>query len=586
MERLVSKDQLAQATRLKSRNPLVGILYRISGIAKVNRFYDSIHHLTGKAFIDRSLELLDLKVEVEEGDLQHLPEQGAFITVSNHPYGAIDGIALIELIHRKRGDFKVLANFLLQRIEQMAPFFFSVNPFGEHHSDKSSYSGMKAALQHLAAGHPLGVFPAGEVSTYRKDLRSITDGPWLMQSIKLIQKAGVPVVPVYFDGTNSRMFHLLGVIHPALRTLRLPAELMNKKGKTLRVRIGKPIPVEDLITFDDPEQLGRYLRAKTYALGSRLDVRKEYFAPLKFPQKAKPIIAPVEQSLLEYDIQALEAKHLLFKQKEFACYLAPARRIPHVLREIGRLREHTFRAVGEGSNKSIDLDEYDLYYHHLLLWDESKRCVVGAYRIGKGHEIHRRFRHRGFYVNSLFKLSGEMLDLLPQTVELGRSFIVPGYQKHRLPLFLLWKGILSVLITEPDARYVIGPVTISGSYQELSKSLIIGFIRKYHYHPHLSQFVKPRKPYHVNDKGIDSEALLKATENDLKKLDRLIQEIEPSSYTVPVLLKKYLHQNASILGFNLDPKFNNALDGLMLLDMHQLPAETIENLQREFHTSS
>lgn len=586
MERLVSKDQLAQATKLKSRNPLVGILYRISGIGKVNRFYDSIHHLEGKAFIDRSLELLDLKVEVEESDLQHLPSEGAFITVSNHPYGAIDGIALIQLIHRKRADFKVIANFLLQRIEQMTSFLLSVNTFGESREGKSSVKGIKEAMRHLEAGHPIGIFPAGEVSTYRKDVRSITDGPWLAQSIKIIQKAGVPVVPVYFDGANSPLFHLLGVIHPALRTLRLPAELMNKKGKTLRVRIGKPIPAAELASFENTEQLGRYLRAKTYALGSRLEVRKEYFSPLKFPQKAKAIIAAVEQSLLEADIDALEPKHLLFKQKEFVCYLAPAPRIPNLLREIGRLREHTFRAVGEGSNKAIDLDEYDLYYHHLFLWDESKKCMVGAYRIGKGREIYRRFRHRGFYVNSLFKLSGEMRELLPQTVELGRSFIVSDYQKHRLPLFLLWKGILSVLFTEPDARYVIGPVTISGSYQKLSKSLIIGFIEKYHYHPHLSQFVKPRKPYHVNDKIIDSEALLKATENDLKKLDRLIQEIEPSSYTVPVLLKKYLHQNASILGFNLDPKFNNALDGLMLLDMHQLPADTIENLQREFGTSS
>lgn len=578
---LISKSDFAKATRLKEQNPLIGILYRISGIEKVNHYYAENHHLSDLAFVDGCLDLLELRIKIDDKDLNRIPASGPFITISNHPFGAIDGLALIQTLAAERSDFKVLSNFLLNNIEQLQERFIGVNPLPEKQSKKSSVKGMREALRHLENGNALGIFPSGEVSTFRKDVGSISDGPWDPQMIKLIKNAGVPVIPVYFDGRNSRLFHLMGAIHPSLRTLRLPAEFANKKGKKLRMRIGHPISPKELKGFESTAQLSRFLRAKTYALGTSLDVKKEYFASLRFPQKPKNIIPQVDTELLIKDLQGCE-NNLLFEHPPFKCYLASAREIPHILREIGRLREATFRSVGEGTNKSQDIDEYDLYYHHLFLWDTSEDALVGAYRIGKGQDIMRRFGKKGFYINSLFKMSKEMKPILEQSIELGRSFIQPSYQKHRMPLFLLWKGILHTLISEKDHRYVIGPVTISGSYKKASKTLIMGFIEKHYFDQKLSKYVTPRTPFVPDLKSyIDKDALLNAMENDVKKLDRTIRDIEPSSITVPVLLKKYLHQNARILGFNLDPKFNNALDGLMILDMEDLPSETIENLQKE-----
>lgn len=581
VDKLVSKEELTRAARLKKGNPLEGILYRLSGIDKVNRFYEQIDNLEGEEFIERVFELLELPIEVDAGDLKRIPAEGPFIVVANHPFGALDGMALIHTVCKVRPDFKVMSNFFLQNLDQIGDYFFAVNTFGEG-AEASSFKGTKDALLHLQNGHALGIFPAGEVSTYQKDLQTITDGQWSSQSIKFIAKAGVPVVPLYFDGKNSRLFHLLGVIHPYLRTLRLPAEMMNKKGKTMRMRIGKPISAKDIASFDDVNQLGRYLRAKTYALSSALEVKKEYFSGVGFVKKPKDIAAPQPTEALHGDIQRLPHDAKLFEHQNFTCYLATATQIPHLLQEIGRMRELTFREVGEGTNKAIDLDEYDLYYHHLILWDTTANKLVGAYRIGKGFEIMRRYGSRGFYTNSLFKMGEGFNGYLNQAIELGRSFIASEYQKQRMPLFLLWKGILVVLITSPDYRYIIGPVTISGSYHEVSKGLIMEFVKRYYFDEDMAEFIRPRKPYIVKTGQVDHEALLNATENDLKKLDKIIAEIEPSSYTMPVLLKKYLHQNARILGFNSDPKFNNALDGLMMLDLHNLPAETVENLQREF----
>jgi len=218
----------------------------------------------------------------------------------------------------------------------------------------------------------------------------------------------------------------------------------------------------------------------------------------------------------------------------------------------------------------------------LFLWDKAAKRLAGAYRVGEGWVIMERFGPRGFYIHSLFRMRKGFEPVLRKGLELGRSFIHPDYQRQRMPLFLLWKGILSFLIQSPEARYILGPVTISSDYQRYSRALIMAFVRRHFWDEHWSRFIKPRKPFAFEERRVDTDALLESAQDDVKQLDRILADIEPSHAASPVLLKKYLHQNARILGFNRDPLFNNALDGLMLLDVNDLPAETVESLQREF----
>jgi putative hemolysin len=332
--------------------------------------------------------------------------------------------------------------------------------------------------------------------------------------------------------------------------------------------------------FTSLEQYGRYLRAKTYALGSSFEVKRDYFRLFRTAKTPEDIIEAVNHSLIVQEVSAIsDCKTLSYDH--FDCFVASSDRIPNILREIGRLREVTFRAVGEGTNKSIDLDEYDLYYNHLILWDRKAEKIAGAYRVGNGAQIMQRYSKEGFYISSLFRMGSQLDPILEQSLELGRSFIVAEYQRHRLSLFLLWKGILYYLISNTHFRYIIGPVSISNQYQDVSKDLIIQFITKHYFDHELSEHVTPRNAFKPKVKKVDTAALLDSTQSDIKKMDRIISEIEPSSFTMPVLLKKYLQQNARIIAFNCDPKFNNALDGLMYLDMLNLPADTIETLQRE-----
>ncbi|GAB4282197.1 MAG: lysophospholipid acyltransferase family protein [Marinilabiliales bacterium] len=587
--KIVDDKEFGNAIKLKGKagRSTSRFLMNILRIKRLNKYYSEIYHLPGKEFLNETLSMFRIKYEVSEDDIKRIPKEGAFIAISNHPYGGIDGIIMIKIFTDVRPDFKVMANFLLQRIKPLEEFFLPVNNFENQKDIKSSYTGIRLALKHINENKPLGIFPAGEVSTFQTETNTITDKKWLNSALRIIKKAEVPVVPVYFQGTNSRLFHLLGMIHPLLRTAKLPSELLNKKNKLIKVRIGNPIPVKDLEEFTDIERFGRFLRAKTYALGTSLEVKK-FFKPQVFRvNKEEKIVDPVDQSLIIKEINNLPKEDLLFRNKNYNVYCTAATNIPNVLTEIGRLRELTFREVGEGTNKSIDIDEFDLYYHQLFIWDTEKKLLVGAYRVGKGREILHKYGQKGFYIQTLFRLKKSFNSILNESLELGRSFIVKEYQRQILPLFLLWKGILYFLLKNPEYRYLIGPVSISNRFSKLSKGLIIEFIKKNFYDEQLAKLVVPRKKFHVEiDNDIDTDIFLEKTNNDMNKLDKLIEDIELSSYKMPVLLKKYIKLNAKIIGFNIDPKFNNALDGLMILDLFDVPAETIEALSKEINDKS
>ncbi len=561
------------------------LVMHIMRLNKINKLYSDVYTEDGSVFLEQLIDALGVSVEVSEEDLQKIPQEGAFITVSNHPFGGLDGIILIQLLSKIRPDYKVMANFLLKKIEPIKDYFLGVNPF-ESRKDISSAGGLKEALRHLSEGKPLGLFPAGEVSAYQADSNSVEDREWSASVLKLIRKANVPVIPLYFKGSNSLLFQVLGLIHPMLRTVKLPSELLNKKNRVIKLRIGNPISVETQNSFGDIIQYGKFLRAKTYLLGSSLEVKKFFLKSQKAGKKVEAIAKEVPVEMLKKDISDIQEDYLLFSMKNYSVYCAPTIKIPNILNEIGRLREVTFRAVGEGTNRSIDLDEFDLYYYHLFIWDNDTNRIVGAYRVGKGKDIIDRYGVKGFYIHTLFKIRKEMLPVLYESIELGRSFIVEDYQRKPFPLFMLWKGILYFLIKNPEYRYLVGPVTISGKYTDVSKELIMKFIKRNHWNEEFARYIIPRCKYRVETNDPDVEVMVEASGDNIATLDKVIGDIEPSSDKLPVLLKKYISLNGRITGFNIDPKFNMCLDGLLILDLFDVPMSTVEALSKEINDAT
>lgn len=590
--KLVDKEDFAKATHLDKvgLKSMAGLMMKILKIDDINEVYDKLSAHRGVEFIDKLFEEIDVHFDYYVEELDRFPKVGPFITISNHPLGGVDGVLLIKLVSLVRPDFKIIANFLLKKIEPISDFIMPVNPFESELVGKSSIPGIKDAIRHLKNGHPLGIFPAGEVSTYHFDEGKILDKEWEEGAIKLIKKMKVPVVPVYFKARNSFWFYLLASIHPKLRTVKLPSEIFSQKKKPILVRIGKPIMPAEIDEYPDEESLKSFLRTRTYMLASTLPPRKSV---IKFPlnpssrKDVKPIVESAPKSNLKEEIEQLRAKNKrLTHTKNYEVYEFSGDECPYLLHEIGRLREVTFREVGEGSNAEIDLDEFDQYYTHLILWDNEAETLVGAYRLGIGKKIFPKYGLKGFYVPTLFKIEKEAEHLFYEGIEMGRAFIIKEYQAKPLPLFLLWKGIVHVILRNPGHRYLTGCVSISNLYSKFSKTLMIEFIKLNYLDKKLAKYIKPRKAYKVKIDERDKTFVLSKAKDDLNKLDKVIEDLEPGNTRIPVLLKKYIKQNAKVVAFNVDPKFNNSLDGFMYIDINDLPSQTIQPVLEELDAAT
>jgi putative hemolysin len=559
------------------------LLMKVLKISTMNKVYDRNKHLKEVEFLNAILDEFQIKFEIPEEDFKRLPK-GAYITISNHPLGGIDGILLLKLMLEREPNFKIIANFLLHRIDPMKPYIMPVNPFENHKDAKSSMIGIKETFRHLSDGKPLGMFPAGEVSTYR-DGKLVVDKEWEEGAIKVIRKAQVPVVPIYFHAKNSALFYFLSKISDTLRTAKLPSELLTQKNRVIKVRIGKPISVAEQNEHTSIEDYSEFLRRKTYMLANPFEKQTPFLPKpnLKLPKNPKQIVTAASQDKMISEINSLREKDCrLLESKNYEVFFAKAEEMPNILHEIGRLREITFREVGEGTNESTDIDSYDTHYRHLFLWDNESKKIAGAYRMGLGSEIYPKYGIEGFYLTDLFGFEPELFDMLHHSIEMGRAFITKEYQQKPMPLFLLWKGIIHITLRHPEHKFLLGGVSISNQFSNFSKSLMIEFMKSNFYDPYIAQYIHPRKAFKVKLKDADKDFIFDEAEADLNKFDKLIDELEPGNLRLPVLIKKYIKQNARVIAFNVDPLFNNAIDGLMYIRISDIPDSTVKPVMEEF----
>ncbi len=582
MTELISKEDVSKALKLEriKLKILAPAIMKLLKLGKVNKAYFNAQDKKGSDFTDSLLKEFGVEYEVSDEDLNNIPKTGSFIMIANHPYGGIDGLILMSVLNKIRPDMKFVANYLLKQIKPLKDYIIAVNPFENSSKKGINVTGVKQILAHLKSS-PLCIFPAGEVSSLNLNNLKISDKKWEPAVGRIIHKACVNVIPVYISGHNSIGFNLLGLLHPGLRTIKLPSEMLNKRNHLVKVRIGKPIPFKE-ISNSKGDELLNFLRAKTYALGASDETYFKFKIDYRNLNGRRQIIEPVKLNTIEKELNGLNPTCNLFNYENFSVYIANASEIPNVLKEISRLREITFREIGEGTNLSNDTDVFDLYYKHLFIWDTLSKKIVGAYRLGEGDVLFRRFGVKGFYLNQLFKMENHFYPVLYRSLELGRSFVVQEYQRKPVSLMLLWKGI-NVFLKENSERfdYLIGPVSISNSFSNLSKDLLVAYIRHKHWDNKLAKWVKPRKRFHYKSKTEGKKLLMHKHSEDFKLLDNFIGEIEGSQkLKVPVLVKKYLKLNGKIIAFNVDPDFNDSLDGFLMVDIKKIPEEAFEIINR------
>jgi len=540
----------------------------------------------GINFIDSALNELKIKYHIGDDDLKRLPEKGPFITVSNHPLGGLDALIVLKIISSKRPDYKFLDAELYNKVKSLSDSLIEVKGSGGNNENSLKVSDIKHAFKYLSNGGAFGIFPAGKTSLYNWSSNSIIDRIWDETTLKLIKKAKVPIIPVFIQGNYRWLLHIIGGINPLFRSMRIPSELINPRTSFFNVRIGNPIQVTEQEEFVGISRFGRYLRSKTYALGSSLEVKRFFKYKLNWrinkPEKIIDAISPV---LIKKEMEQIKKEYLLFESGDFQVFCVPSMEIPNVLLEIGRLREITFRKIGEGTNKNMDIDEFDLYYNQLIVWDSKNKKISGAYRVGIGKDIVNQYGLNGFYIQTLFKIKPGFVPILAESIELGRSFIVEEYQRRPLSLFLLWKGILYFLLKHKEYRYLIGPASISNAFSKFSKGLIVSFFKKNFFNDEIAKLLSPRRKFRIHRTRNIDQSLFLDIAKDIGKLDKFVFEIE-NEQGVPVLLKKYIKLNAKLIGFNVDPKFNNSLDGLIFLDIFDIPFNILKTLSKEIQDDS
>lgn len=557
------------------------IIIKVLEIDKVNKTRPKFAGESAPDFSRDVIKEIGAGYEVPEEQLARIPAEGAFITVSNHPVGSIDGLILCDLVGHRRADFKIMTTYLLSLISELADCFLPVDNFSGK-LDARNINSMRICQETLQAGGCLGFFPAGEVSTYQKAERRtalgtrpvIEDIPWSLTIAKLIKRAQVPVIPIYFDAANSPTFHRLGKINPYLRTIRLVHELFNKRGALVKVRIGQPIQPAEYADMQ-ANALSDYLRNRTYALEAQC--QEEPVAETQ--THLQPLAAPVDPALVREEMERV-TNRVVFTSGDYRCYLVPSAEIPNTMKELARLREMVFRAVGEGTGLPQDTDQYDTYYRQLILWSISNQEIAGAYRIGVGSELMARPEGaRSFYSDSLFHFQEGLTPYLPKAMELGRTIILPQYQRDVTTLKLLMSGILTSIGRIPGMEYTLGPASISNSIPYFYKSLIVHFMLKNCSALDAASMVKPGHPFQPDFLRVNPDSLL-VNCHSLDDLDRLILALSDGQYRLPVLLRKYVSFGARVVGFNVDPDFSNSLDAFVLQWVHDMPENSFRSMGR------
>jgi putative hemolysin len=553
-------------------------LERALGINGVNQIYAEVHSQlddleNDEAFFMKTLRVMGVHFELDNVEFERVPKEGALIVIANHPFGGVDGVVLGALLKGLRQDAKLMGNYLLAEMEGIRGSIIRVDPFGGEAAARANLSGMREAIRLLKSGGCLGAFPSGEVSSLQLKNGGVVDPPWSGHMVSLAQKTGAQILPIYFEGCNSRLFQYAGLVHPRLRTALLGREFSRARGREIRIKVGDLINPKHLATFETKEAATEFLRLKTYALKDLPPKRsrKRLRLPFRSASAAQTIqpLAPAQSAQrLQAEIDALPSIQRLVEHGDFEVYYAPADRVPCVLKEIGRLREETFRAVQEGTGLACDLDEFDDYYLHLFMWNRREREIVGAYRIGLVDQILKAHGKQGLYTSTLFRYRSQFLEKLGPAIELGRSFICIKYQKKHASLALIWRGIGEYLARHPQYRTLFGPVSITDAYNNISKDLMVHFFREHNFDDEMSRHVRPRKPPKSFKmlKGVSLKHIGEAIKS-VDSISAIVSGFEDDQKGVPILLRHYLKLNGVLLSFNVDPAFSDVIDGLILVDL-------------------
>ncbi|MDF1691349.1 MAG: lysophospholipid acyltransferase family protein [Zhongshania sp.] len=537
------------------KKTLAALLKYLFHEAEFKQFERDYPYLQGLDFVEKGLEFFDFGYAVSALDKERIPVAGRVVIVSNHPIGSLDGLALLKLVSEVRSDVKVVANELLYAIKPLRSLLLPVDNMSGKRNRKEN---LQAIHGHLNDEGAVIIFPAGEVSRFSP--AGIRDGRWRNGFIKFAAKAKAPILPVHINARNSVFFYALSLLAKPLSTLWLIREMFKQNNRTVRVTIGSAVEydVYQNLPVTAPAK-ARLFKKHLYKLGRRKRGGEPCFMPV-----AQAVAHPEDRQELRTAIRRCDHLGSTRDGMEIYCYQYSGDCT--VMREIGRLREVSFRAVGEGTGRRRDVDGFDAYYDHIVLWDENQLELVGAYRLKR---IASLDDGQTLYSESLFDYQIPYAEeYFEHGAELGRSFVQPRYW-GRNGLDYLWQGLGTYLQRYPEVRYLFGPVSLSDSLPRAAKDLLIPFYQTHF--PTTQVWVNAKSPYRPESANINFTG-----EDYREEFTQLKQELADLSCSVPTLFKQYTELcepgGVSFAAFNVDPDFADCIDGLVLVDITKMKA--------------
>lgn len=555
-------------------SPIRNFLYGVFQLDDLQELHAQARTISQGPLSRTVLDLLNIRIQLLTFELERCPRSGPLIVVANHPFGILDGLVLDAVFFDLRHDVKILTNSLVAGAHEICDRCIAIDVFHSAYSQTNLRS-VRRASEWLREGHGLAIFPAGEVSHWRHEKRCISDPPWSNLAARLALHAQATIVPVYFVGANSLAFQIAGLVHPGLRTMRLPHELLNKRGSTIEVRIGNRMAPSDLARQGSIENATKYLRARIYMLGHRkIPVCRRPFTASDLRTRCHISIYDETPGVADA-ISLLEARHRqIVENGSYRVFAETGEDIPSILREIGRLREISFRAAGEGSGKASDLDSFDPHYTQLVLWHKQERCIAGGYRLAWTQDVLPDRGIRGLYTSTLFRYAPPFFKAIGPSVELGRSFICTQFQKDYAPLMLLWQAIGRLVAARADAPVLFGPVSISTAYSDAALELIVSYLQQHRLRTDLAQVVTPRRPFRSRLTRAADLRMVAACLHEIEELAVPLAEVN-NGLDVPVLLRQYVRLGGRVAAFNVDRKFSNVLDALLVVDLRETSAKLL-----------
>ncbi len=533
----------------------------ILGWKKANKFYDRVKSLNAKQFISAYKRNSRIKHIIPNNQIDRIPQTESLLIIANHPTGIPDGLLILDQVLKVRQDVKIVANELTYKVEPLKPYTIPVDPYDSAESKVQNSSQIRVILQWLNEGHCIILFPAGDVADYDFKKKEISEQFWHPTAKKIILKHKGAILPWAIAGKNSALFYQLGKIHPVFKSVLYPREGLKKRRRPIYSFIGKPCRI------NGEEALLNDLETKVKLMSISLVNKTKN--PFKLNKKTTLVNIAKKRNQQQIEIEISMLNTPLISKGNYHVYLTNYSKSREILLEIGRLREITFRSVNEGSGKERDLDKYDEQFLHLILWDNENKEIVGAYRLGDGTKLHIEKNYHSIMFDYYHK-NNEIESVLKQSLILGRAFVREEYQQKAFPLFLLWQGIIQYIQSSNEIKFVLGQTSLPNSYHPFTKALITGFILKNHSNKELMKHFNAYFPYKKKPNKLVVDWLCNPANLDFKRLDRIVECVEPDGNKLPILFRRYIEQNAVCIGINIDPEFHNSIDILMLTKVEDI----------------